>query len=79
MRRRLRPSLVMRPHLRSHHSGERTPGLGFTFEDSERVVGKPYLTALWKGCPSSGNNRQGAREWPHLQLPNYPFKSDIIR
>jgi SAM-dependent methyltransferase len=31
------------------------------------VVGKPYLTGLWKGCPSSGHNRQGVRSG-HIQL-----------
>jgi hypothetical protein len=28
---------------------------------SGRVVGNPYLTGLWKDCPSSDRNGNGAR------------------
>src|SRR5450631_2693649 len=29
-------------------------------DDSERVVGNPYLSGLWKGCPSSSQNPKPA-------------------
>ena len=33
---------------------------GSKIRGSGRVVGHPYLTGLWKGCPSLGHNRRAS-------------------
>jgi hypothetical protein len=32
--------------------------VGSGSEDSRRMVGKPYLTGLWKGSPSTGQDKR---------------------
>ena len=46
------------------------------------MVGNPYLTGLWKGCPSSAGNRRSCRrilELPQQTIPiNLDNVSDIL-
>jgi hypothetical protein len=38
-------------------------------EDRSRMVGKPYLTGLRKGCPSSGDDSPPSQCLQYFRLP----------
>ena len=46
--------------------------MGTEIRHSGRLVGNPYLTGLWKGCPLSARDQQTLAD---ISLLNWRFRS----